>query len=205
MNKQKILIFSLSAILFLSLGYIVMGWSEPTSTMPGNYTAPLNTSSSAQSKSGSLTAPIFYDYNNTGYYINPSGTSNVNKIYSSATYSSDSSSTLTTKGYVDSKANTCSCDLSSYATKTYTDELHFTCVTITGWITDSSSSCLCCSSAGTGYLATYWHIPDSLTVSNKLLYTPSDKANCVCKNPNQSMPSGVSQFQVYMRCCKISH
>ncbi|MGI6341154.1 MAG: hypothetical protein ACOX0B_03025 [Minisyncoccales bacterium] len=54
MNKQKILIFSLSAILFLALSFIAYSWSEPTTNMPSGYTAPLNTSSIAQTKTGEI-------------------------------------------------------------------------------------------------------------------------------------------------------
>ena len=75
MNKQKILIFSLSAILFLALSFIVYSWNEPTTNMPSGYTAPLNTSSTAQTKIGAITVPMVYDYNNTSYYIDPSGNS----------------------------------------------------------------------------------------------------------------------------------
>lgn len=75
MNKQKILIFSLSAMLFFSLSFIAYSWSEPTTNMPSGYTAPLNTSSTAQTKIGAITVPMVYDYNNTSYYIDPSGNS----------------------------------------------------------------------------------------------------------------------------------
>ena len=43
--------------------------------MPSGYTAPLNTSSTAQTKIGAITVPMVYDYNNTSYYIDPSGNS----------------------------------------------------------------------------------------------------------------------------------
>jgi hypothetical protein len=75
MNKQKILIFSLSAMLFFSLSFIAYSWNEPTTNMPSGYTAPLNTSSTAQTKIGAITVPMVYDYNNTSYYIDPSGNS----------------------------------------------------------------------------------------------------------------------------------
>ena len=75
MNKQKTLIFSLSAILFFSLSFIAYSWSEPTTNMPSGYTAPLNTSSTAQTKIGAITVPMVYGYNNTSYYIDPSGNS----------------------------------------------------------------------------------------------------------------------------------
>ncbi|HOI59936.1 MAG TPA: hypothetical protein PKU93_01275 [Candidatus Pacearchaeota archaeon] len=53
MNKQKFLIFSLSALLFLSASLLVYSapWAEPT-TMPSSYNPPINTSSTAQTKAG---------------------------------------------------------------------------------------------------------------------------------------------------------
>jgi len=73
MNKQKTLIFSLSAMLFLTASFLVYSWSEPTTTMPGSYSIPLNTSGTAQTKSGDLSATSFIDTNNPSYYLNPSG------------------------------------------------------------------------------------------------------------------------------------
>ena len=103
MNKKKILIFSLSAMLFLAGSFIVYSWAEPTTTMPSAYTAPLNTSSTAQSKVGDLTVPKIYDYDNNSYYIDPSGNSNISgKITTgTSTTSADGDKTLATKDYVD--------------------------------------------------------------------------------------------------------
>ncbi len=63
-------------------------WSEPSVAPPGNNTnPPLDTSSTSQNKTGALTvgsttnftatgmyAPIYYDANNTSYYLEPSNT-----------------------------------------------------------------------------------------------------------------------------------
>ena len=58
MNK-KTLIFLLSAMLFLTTSFIVYSWTEPTTPMPSGYTAPLNTSATAQNKVGELGAASF--------------------------------------------------------------------------------------------------------------------------------------------------
>ncbi len=87
-----------TAVLVLSL-ILIMGavffrvayaqWSEPTAPPTGNNTnPPLDTSSTSQNKTGALTvgsttnytavgmyAPIYYDANNTSYYLQPSNTS----------------------------------------------------------------------------------------------------------------------------------
>jgi hypothetical protein len=66
-------------VLSLSAGYIALAWTEPTGTMPVTVAVPLNTGNVAQTKSGALaiqgnlTAPIFYDADNTAYYVNPAG------------------------------------------------------------------------------------------------------------------------------------
>ncbi|MGI6340607.1 MAG: hypothetical protein ACOX0B_00165 [Minisyncoccales bacterium] len=111
MNKQKTLIFSLSAILFLALSFIVYSWSEPTTNMPSGYTAPLNTSSNFQKKDGPLIFPMMYDGDtcndplteNCPYYINPSGNSVIaGKIVTDNPVSAgDFPNTVATKGYVD--------------------------------------------------------------------------------------------------------
>ncbi|MCL4427044.1 hypothetical protein M1534_01640, partial [Patescibacteria group bacterium] len=86
-----------TAVLVLSL-ILIMGavffrvayaqWSEPTAPPTGNNTnPPLDTSSTSQNKTGALTvgsttnytavgmyAPIYYDANNTSYYLQPSNT-----------------------------------------------------------------------------------------------------------------------------------
>ena len=102
MNKQKTLIFSLSAILFLALSFIVYSWSEPT-TMPSSYNPPINTSSTAQTKTGEIGASLFRDADNSNYYINPSGNSIIaGKIVTDNPISAgDLPNTIATKGYVD--------------------------------------------------------------------------------------------------------
>ena len=72
MNK-KILIFSLSIIAISLTSYMVFGWSEPTTTMPGSYSIPINTSATAQTKAGEIGASSFIDADDPSYYINPSG------------------------------------------------------------------------------------------------------------------------------------
>jgi len=78
------------AVLIFALGAVLatIAWTEPTSAPPaGNIPAPINVGSQAQTKQGPLTtvgaltsntalySPIFYDLDNTSWYINPSGTS----------------------------------------------------------------------------------------------------------------------------------
>ena len=98
MNKQKTLIFSLSAMLFLAVSFIVYSWTEPT-TMPSSYNPPINTSSTAQTKAGEIGASVFRDADNSNYYINPSGNSVVSGTIS-ATNPTDNKH-VATKGYVD--------------------------------------------------------------------------------------------------------
>ena len=109
MNKQKTLIFSLSAILFLALSFIVYSFTEPT-TMPSSYNPPINTSTTGQTKKGQLKlegplyAPMIYDQNNTNYYIDPSGNSIIaGKITTDYNIQeNDAPGTLSTKGFVES-------------------------------------------------------------------------------------------------------
>ena len=99
MNKQKTLIFSLSAMLFLAVSFIVYSWTEPT-TMPSAYNPPINTSSTTQTKTGEIGASVFRDADNSNYYINPSGNSKISGIISSEA-GPIANDHLTTKGYVD--------------------------------------------------------------------------------------------------------
>lgn len=88
-KKQFLLIFSTSIItlgLFFGIQYL-FAWANPTVNPPsGNVSPAINESSTAQVKNGSLgisgnlAAPIFYDANNTGYYVDPAGTSRFNSI-----------------------------------------------------------------------------------------------------------------------------
>jgi len=105
MNK-KVLFFSLSIIAFFLTSYMVFGWSEPTTTMPGSYSTPINTSATAQSKAGALTVPKIYDYDNNSYYIDPANSTQsaniAGKIITGvSTTSTDSDKTLATKDYID--------------------------------------------------------------------------------------------------------
>jgi len=73
-TKSIALIFGVLTMSFL-VGYLVLAWTEPGTTPPGgNVPAPLNVGSIAQTKTGSLSFPIFYDSDNTTYYVNPAGT-----------------------------------------------------------------------------------------------------------------------------------
>jgi hypothetical protein len=114
MTKRKTLIFSLSAIIFLALSFIVYSWTEPT-IMPSSYDPPINTSTNAQTKKGQLKleealyAPIVIDRDgcvgeSCPYYINPSGDSMISgKIITKEVITSkDAPNTLVSKGYVDS-------------------------------------------------------------------------------------------------------
>jgi len=108
MEKQKTLIFLLSVMLFLAASFIVYSWNEPTTPMPSGYTAPLNTSATAQNKVGELGAASFVDADDSDYYINPSGDSIISgKIVAEGEIlDGDSSNTVVTKGYVGNIINT---------------------------------------------------------------------------------------------------
>ncbi|MGI6341233.1 MAG: hypothetical protein ACOX0B_03435 [Minisyncoccales bacterium] len=99
MNKKP-LTFLLLATLFLALSFIVYSWNEPVANMPSGYTAPLNTSATAQTKTGEIGASLFRDADNSNYYINPSGNSKISGIISSEAGPLESDQ-VTTKGYVD--------------------------------------------------------------------------------------------------------
>ncbi|MDD4068404.1 MAG: hypothetical protein PHV65_05960 [Bacteroidales bacterium] len=74
-------------------------WSEPVTSMPSGYTAPLNTSSTAQTKTGELGASSFRDADDSNYYINPSGNSVVAGTITAANPVENNH--VSTKGYVD--------------------------------------------------------------------------------------------------------
>lgn len=88
MFKLKNLPLTIFSIVVISLvvGWgisMVLAWTEPSANPPsGNVAAPINVSSTAQTKSGNLTVPIVYDYNNTGYYVDPDANSWLYRIYS---------------------------------------------------------------------------------------------------------------------------
>lgn len=105
MEKQKTLIFLLSVMLFLAASFIVYSWNEPTTPMPSGYTAPLNTSATAQNKVGELGAASFVDADDSDYYINPSGNSviagNITTVGNIVAARATESDQVTTKGYID--------------------------------------------------------------------------------------------------------
>ena len=76
-SKTIALTFGVLVVCFTA-GFYIIAWQEPSQTAPeGNVAAPLNTGSLPQSKSGSLSAPIFYDSQDSNYYLNPDGSSNL--------------------------------------------------------------------------------------------------------------------------------
>ncbi|MDD2909340.1 MAG: hypothetical protein PHU74_00235 [Candidatus Pacebacteria bacterium] len=110
MNKEKLLILSLSGVLFFAVSFMVYSWSEPTGTMPSGYTEPINTSTNAQKKFGEIAASMFRDAENQNYYIDAGGVKSIlagdllidGKIQAGGEIlDTDSSSTVVTKGYVD--------------------------------------------------------------------------------------------------------
>ena len=63
-------------IVCFGIAFYIVAWQEPTATPPGgNVATPINTGSTAQSKSSRISATEFYDSDNPSYYINPSGDS----------------------------------------------------------------------------------------------------------------------------------
>ena len=67
---------------------LVHAWTEPTLTAPsGNLGAPINTSTTTQTKAGALyvtggiITPLVWDTDNTLYYLNPFGASQVSSIF----------------------------------------------------------------------------------------------------------------------------
>ena len=146
MNKQKILIFSLSAILFLALSFIVYSWNEPTTNMPSGYTAPLNTSSIAQTKTGEIGASMFRDADNPNYYINPSGNSVVSGkiIMENSTSSGDIPTTIATKGYVDTEIARVESLVNGSLPLVYNMHTREACTTAGGTVVDSDVSLPMC-------------------------------------------------------------
>ena len=77
-------------LFFGSALQIALAWTVPSAVPPGsNVAPPLNTSATDQTKTGSLTisgvgeyvrASHFSDQNNTGYYLDPNGTSNLYNV-----------------------------------------------------------------------------------------------------------------------------
>jgi len=81
--SPTIVVSTIILSLVLALGInLVFAWTDPSANPPlNNVSAPINVGSTAQIKTGNLTVPIVYDYNNTGYYANPAGNSWFNRIY----------------------------------------------------------------------------------------------------------------------------
>ncbi|MFA7141681.1 MAG: hypothetical protein WC157_00045 [Candidatus Paceibacterota bacterium] len=101
MNKQKTLIFSLSAMLFIALAFIVYSWTEPVE-MPSSYSIPLNTGIEPQGKAGRLLITELHDFQNQGYYLNLTGDSIVAGTISASNPTENEH--LATKEYVDNNA-----------------------------------------------------------------------------------------------------
>jgi hypothetical protein len=71
LNYKKILIILGALVMSLAISYLALAWTEPSLAPPdGNVPAPLNVSSTAQTKTGNLIFPMFYDLDTT-YYVNP--------------------------------------------------------------------------------------------------------------------------------------
>ncbi|MDD4358649.1 MAG: hypothetical protein PHY30_02420 [Candidatus Pacebacteria bacterium] len=130
MNKQKTLIFSLSGVLFLAVSFIVYSWSEPTTTMPSGYTAPLNISDQGQTKNGwlklngALTAPMVYDKDDSSYYIDPSGSQSklAGNLIAEGNITSarpTKNEHVVTKGYVDGLIEGIVPEITSFSNVTY--------------------------------------------------------------------------------------
>jgi len=74
---------------------------------------------------GDIYSTIMYDRDNTGYYVNPAGTSNVNRII--VNYTPTLSSDVATKGYVDEKADS---------------GIRSGCVGHTNWFSEGQTGCI---------------------------------------------------------------
>jgi len=83
---QPLKVVALALVLSVGISY-VSAWTAPTVTPPnGNVAAPVNTGSTAQTKTGNITAnylfassesnaPVFKDSNDSAYFVNPNGDS----------------------------------------------------------------------------------------------------------------------------------
>ena len=55
MNKQNLIILSLSVMFLITISFVVhSSWSEPEGNMPGTYNPPINTGGETQSKTGEI-------------------------------------------------------------------------------------------------------------------------------------------------------
>ena len=102
MNKKYTISILLLAISFLGV-IVCFGWFEPTTVVNNLYTTPINTGPVSQAKVGTIKAQAFYDYDNSSYYVNPSGSSIVSGKITTGTsiIPTDDDKTLVTKEYVD--------------------------------------------------------------------------------------------------------
>jgi len=146
MNKQKTLIFSLSAMLFLTTSFLVYSWVEPTVTMPGSYTVPINTSGTAQTKTGEFGASTFVDADDSNYYLNPSGSSVVSGkiVMEDSTASADTPTTVATKGYVDTEIARVESVVNGSLPLVYNMHTRESCTTAGGEVVDSDVSLPIC-------------------------------------------------------------
>ena len=84
MKKESLLtiIICVAATVLVSAGMnYVFSWSEPSSTMPSEYTVPINTSTTGQAKYGELSVTLLRDTDNQNYYLNPSSSTSINQFY----------------------------------------------------------------------------------------------------------------------------
>ncbi len=94
MTNKKITYFSIFSIALgglLLVNGLVLAWTPPTQVPPaGNVAAPVNVSSNPQTKAGGLWsddffgAPLFYDKDNSSYFIDPTANSIFNRVYATA-------------------------------------------------------------------------------------------------------------------------
>jgi len=225
MNKQKTLIFSLSAMLFLTTSFLVYSWVEPTTTMPGSYTAPINTSGTAQTKTGEFGASSFVDANNPSYYLNPSGNCKIaGGITSDLTIeniNSSDSKTLVTREYLDFALSKLNQEvITNSSNMLYVDGTNPVCPTTmlvlfrhssAGWALSSGSlsswdAVVCAQSSlydGTPYLAYYIHSSLQCSNSGGTPVTATD-GNIICKFNASTCPSGWARYMNYMATSSCS-
>ncbi|MBZ9578469.1 shufflon system plasmid conjugative transfer pilus tip adhesin PilV [Patescibacteria group bacterium] len=75
MSKLKSFALILGVLIMSFLvGYLVLAWTEPAVGPPGgNVPAPLNVGGGAQTKTGTLSFPTFYDSNDNSWWVDPAG------------------------------------------------------------------------------------------------------------------------------------